>query len=207
MSLSLLLTQNNLGPFFLGSSAVTSTYTNYIDTLLSSPAQTLQIGTVNATTLKFGNSAHSTSCDFSSSASITLPQASLSPYIINNSGVEVSKNVNLSGAVSTGAAACRFRRIGEWVDLFVSFNSTSVGVTNTSPITLASVLSVGYLPTIANISIIIEVVDSGASPTVVAGNATIDTSGNINIQRLGPTNWTGGANWGFNSFCVSFPVV
>ncbi len=210
MSVSLLFTPNLLGPFYLGEVNVAllnvfDLFTNYVDTEVSSPPQTLQLGTVNATTIRIGNATHSSTCDISQCANMILPQTTISPYVISNSGAEVVKNVNLSGAVSTGIAQCRFRRIGNWVDIYVFSNITFVGVTNTDAIKLIGALDAGYRP-LGNVSFIIQVIDTGVSPSNVAGTALIDASGDIEIRRLGPVNWTGGADWGFNSFSYSFTI-
>lgn len=200
MSLSLLLAPNNLGPFYINSTIEL----NNIDAL--TVGGILNIGTVNAGTIKFGNSANLTDCDFSLSGSMTLPKGTLTPYVIKTSGAEIISQVNLSGAVNTGQASCRFRRIGNWVDVYVYYNNTSVGVTGTLPITLSSAVPTNYIST-TGITCFTQVLDTGVSAIPILGICTIDTSGNITFERADGNAWSAGGNWGFNSVFLTYTVV
>lgn len=221
MSLALLLVPNNLGPFFMGTiTFITLNATNIITTNITAssiltekidanaPGGDLLIGTTNAGQISFGNSANVTSFNFSNAGSMLLPNAaSLTPYQIASSGIEVSTNLPLSAAVNTGTALVIFRRIGNWIDIYVNNpSSVSVGITNTNAISIAGALPTGYRPA-RTFTFSCMVIDTGVTPQNVAGQCTIDLSGSINIQRLGPTNWTVGANWGFNTITCSFPII
>ena len=236
MSLSLLLKQNNLGPFFLGSvtigtlnintiTAVTITATTINATTINANTVTalsmaagvidattvgglLNVGTIKAGQILFGNTANTTNCDFTNSSIMTLVKTgALSPYIVNGSAVEISSNINLSAAVNVGTAKVVIRRIGNWVDLFVEFPSiVSVGITNTNAISLVGALPNGYRPP-SSFTFSMMVVDTGLTPNNTPGQCTIQLNGDLNIRVMGPSNWTGGANWGFDAFSISFPVI
>lgn len=221
MSLNNLLTTNNLGPFYMTTlTAINLNYTSLagisitaltltVGTIQSAAAGgTLNIGTVNSGVINFGNAANNTSCNFGNSVAMTLVNGpGLTPYTLNGSAVEVNTTVALSGAVSTGSAKVVYRRIGNWVNLFVFYSSNvSVGVTNTSGITMAGALASGYRPA-ASFVFGIMAIDTGVTPQDVAGECNINLAGDIIVRRLGPTNWTAGANWGFNAFAISFPIT
>ena len=220
MSLSLLLTPNNMGPFFMSTITFTTLTATNINTTNINAVQILtqkidatgtggdlDIGTTNAGQIFFGNTANSTSFNFSNAGAMLLPKAnSLSPYSIASSGIEIVGTVNLSGAVNTGSASYRIRRIGNWVDLYVYFNNSVPVVTNTAEITLANVVPTGYNST-TGMAFITEVLDSGVSAIPILGSGTLDTSGNITLERFDGNNWTAGQNIGFNSFTLTYTVV
>ncbi len=71
------------------------------------------------------------------SVNILLQPNNLGPLFV---GPEFTKSINLSGAVTTGTASCKFRKIGNWVDIYVDYGLNSVGVTNTDSIILAQLV-------------------------------------------------------------------
>lgn len=220
MSLSLLLTPNNLGPFFLSGTINTdfliaiAVLSDDIDgstidgnfILGGTNAKNIILGGVRTTDIIFGQGQNNIHSTFAGSGSLTLINDGLSaPYTLTSSGVEQSATVNLTIAVNTGTAKTVVRKIGQWVDLFVNCSGSFPGVIPSAAITLAGVLPDGYRPVNA-FTFMIMVSDTGETNTFVPGQCTVAITGDLSIRKLGAVLWTAGQTWGFTAFNISYPI-
>jgi hypothetical protein len=178
-------------------------YTNFIDTPPGGSAS-LAIGPTNERNINIGNVVGYTQYY----GRQLMPSLVGPAYEFNDSLTEIfGTAINFTGLVTASTAGFwSFRRIGNWVDVYVncggfSVNSGTTGNLNSS-LNIAGLLPTGYQPA-SNIICPAVCINNGSS---VAGLCLVTTSGGINFSLSGTSgNYsTGTGNVGANNLLVSF---
>lgn len=179
----------------------------------SEPGNPLFLGANNATNLLLGNvnapiaiRGSTISMVLNPSGAMVLPNATdpNTAYSFSASQAELNLTYSLIGAyVQANAGTLKIRRIGNWVDIFITQTVYGTVVNPGSGLNSNAVIPVNYRPlTIQYYPCIIK--DNGSN--FLTGLMIINIDGSFNIDILSGT-WTIGTQAGLINFAISYPIA